>query len=261
MNRRLLGIVTLSFLTIFSTHCFVRLSPHADDILKLAKKLLPVNSHILEAGAADGYESATMAQSWPKGILYAFEPVLELFTTLQKNVAGLSNAHIFRLALSDRKGTATFHISELNENPGVPFYSGSLLEPKDHLTYVKQVSFPRKITVPTTTIDAWAQENNIKRIDFMWLDMQGHELTALKHANSILNTVKLIYIEVSFVKAYANQALYTEVKQWLEAQGFEVYGGDFDQSQAALGNKIAPGQQFQGNALFIRSSYRKFIGA
>ena len=74
----------------------------------------------------------------------------------------------------------------------------------------------------TITIDEWAEKHAIDHVDFLWLDMQGAELQALKAAPKILQTVKTILIEVTLTERYQDNPLYTEVKAWLEQQGFVV---------------------------------------
>ena len=192
--------------------------------------------------------------------IYAFEPVPQLYKLSLSATKGFKNIKIYPLALSDKNGTATFYVSEDISKPGVPSQSSSLLAPQEHLNHAKHVVFPKKITVNTATIDAWAENNNVDHIDLMWLDMQGHELSALKASTTILSTVKLIYTEVEFVKAYKGQALYKEMKEWLATQGFRVIALDFDKKQAAATN-IPVGAQFYGNALFINERYYPVAGS
>ena len=230
------------------------ISKHPSEVLKFVKSYLPQDPIILEAGAYNGEDTIEMSKFWPTARIYAFEPVPELYYELKKRTSTYSQIKTYSSALSDKQGLATFYISEYTSNPGVAGASGSLLAPKDHLKYATNVIFPKQIKVKTDTIDQWAKKNNINHIDFMWLDMQGHELTALKKALTILPKVKLIYTEVEFVKAYEGQPVYREVREWLEQQGFEVLAIDFDEIIAAQGEKIpvGHGENWFGNVIFIR---------
>ena len=162
------------------------------------------------------------------------------------------------MALSDKVGTAEFFISEFTWRPGLASGSGSLMTPHEHLKFDETIIFPKKITVDTTTIDIWAKQNNVTHIDFMWLDMQGHELTALKSAKTILSTVKLIFTEVEFVEAYKDQPLYKDLKDWLMAQGFIILATDFDEDYAER-KDIKPGESYMGNVLFINEKFYKAL--
>ena len=54
----------------------------------------------------------------------------------------------------------------------------------------------------------------------MWLDMEGHELYALQHASKILNTVQVIYTEISYADVRKNSCHYIDLRKFLESNGF-----------------------------------------
>ena len=123
--------------------------------------------------------------------------------------------------------------------------------------YDNNVAFNKTIVVPTVTLDSWAKDNNVKAVDFLWLDMQGFELPMLKQANNVLPTVGAIYIELAFVEAFKDQPMYWEVRSWLEGEGFVIYAQDFDDSHAAKGSQIKVGEPYFGNAIFINRNIIK----
>ncbi len=253
-------IVTISFVT-YANCTDKRIGTSSRQVTEFIKQYLPDNPVILEAGAYNGDDTAVFASVWPQGQVHAFEPVPSLYEKVKTKVAGLENVHVHPVALSDKVGTAAFFVSEHSSNPGAPWGSGSLLTPKPELNRRdRHITFPKKITVNTTTLDTWAKENRISAIDFMWLDMQGHELVALKHAKTILHTVKLIFIEVEFVGVYKDQPLYKDIKHWFATQGFKVLALDFSEQHAKQGKKIPVGQEYYGNALFINKAYARQLG-
>ncbi|MBK6479822.1 MAG: FkbM family methyltransferase [Saprospiraceae bacterium] len=93
--------------------------------------------------------------------------------------------------------------------------SSSLLEPKDHLIDHPDTSFKDKIQVQTITLDDWAFQNNISKVDLLWLDMQGFELNMLKASNKILATVKVIHTEVSTKKPTKELVCIVIIKNFL----------------------------------------------
>lgn len=192
---------------------------HPTEVLEIVKNYLPEDPVIVEAGAYDGNDSQAMALFWPEAQIHSFEPIPELYVTLKENVKKFSQIQTYCLAIGDYVGIGTMFVSE--NIPNIPSQSSSLLEPKDHLLY-SPVQFPRKIDVVVKTFDKWAQENSVDHIDFMWLDMQGYELNALKASPQMLSTVKAILTEVEFVEAYKGQYLFDDVKTWLESQGFTM---------------------------------------
>jgi FkbM family methyltransferase len=181
----------------------------------LIKEFLPEKPVIVEAGAHIGIDTNEMYRFWPGCTIYAFEPVPELYERLKKNTAGLKNVICYPLALSNMRGTAKMFVSS-----GSSDGSSSLLLPKEHLSEHPDVIFDAQVDVKTVTLDDWARENNIKRVDFLWLDLQGHELAVLQSATKVLETVSAIHTEVSIKEMYVGGHLYCELSEWLKQNGF-----------------------------------------
>lgn len=212
-------------------------------MLPLVHSLIPSATIIIEAGAFDGRDTLLIAKQFPQATIHAFEPVPDIFELLTKNTAHVPNIVRHAYALSYHNGTAQFYVSEKPSRPGAPFQAGSLLKPKERLTWSDAV-YKTTIDVPTLTLDTWATQNNITHIDFAWLDMQGVELNVLKASPHMLATLQLVYTEVEFIEAYEGQYQYPEVKSWIEAQGFTAIARDFTDQP----------DWFFGNVLFRRNS-------
>ncbi len=181
---------------------------------------LPKHPLIIEAGAHIGRDTLKMALLWPQAQIYAFEPVPSLFDQLKERIKGQPNVHCFPLALSDSTGMATLHVSS-----GASTAASSLLEPWEYRQKRPNVLFD-PLQVPTITLDQWAHEHNISHIDFLWLDMQGAELSVLKASHHIFPTVKALLIEASLSERFKSNPLYTQIIAWLESQGFKALGQD-----------------------------------
>jgi len=186
---------------------------------------LPKNPIILEAGACFGEDSVEMAKLWTNSKIYAFEPINETYKKLKQNTNSCKNIFCYNLALSDHNGITKMFVGG---------DSSSILKPKEHHKFYPEVTFDTTQKVETLTLDSWAEKNNVKKIDFLWLDMQGAELKVLKASKKILKTVKVIYTEVSLVEYYEGTPKYYELRTWLESKGFRVvreeipslYGGN-----------------------------------
>lgn len=72
-------------------------------------------------------------------------------------------------------------------------------------------------TVDTKKID---NVNEIKRIDYFKIDVQGMELEIIKNGLSKLSDCAIIHIEVSFLPLYKNQPTFGEVDVFMRSQGF-----------------------------------------
>jgi 2-O-methyltransferase len=176
---------------------------------------LPPDPVILEAGACDGTDTARFAQRWPDGVVHAFEPVPELYAEAKLRTAHLPGVRLYPLALSGRPGPAVMHVA----GPGLGSTRGSSsLLVNLQLDLVRD----RDIKVQAVTIADWAQAEGVDRIDFMWLDMEGMELSALKAAGPVFATVKAVCMEVTREERHAGTHLYGEVVAWMRDQGFRA---------------------------------------
>jgi 2-O-methyltransferase len=173
---------------------------------------LPAEPVILEAGACDGEDTARMGRQWPGAVIHAFEPVPALYEEAARRTVSLPGVRLRQLALAGTAGPVTMHV--LDPGPGRNRGTSSLLPSAARGT--------RDITVEAVTIAGWAQAEGIDRIDFMWLDMEGAELAALKAAGPVLDTVRAVSMEVSRDQGRPGVPLYPEVVSWMENQGFRV---------------------------------------
>lgn len=224
-----------------------RIKSDIHSVLRFITPYLPDNPVIIEAGAFHGYGTVIMAQNWPQAVIHAFEPVPDIFAKLEAKTRTRAQVQCYQLALSDTMGSAVFHLAEKPEKPGIPTQAGSLLRPKERLSWSPMV-YQQDIEVKTITLDEWANQHNKEHIDFLWLDLQGHELAALKGAIHLLQTVTVVYTEVHFIEAYDQQPLFEEVSEWLQNQGFSLVAQDFT-------DQIS---WFFGNAVFIRQNKNQF---
>ena len=90
------------------------------------------------------------------------------------------------------------------------------------------------------------KNNNLNKIDFLWLDVEGFEYYILNNSKNILNKINYIYTEVNFQEFRKNGKLYNDVKNLLLENNFtELYkweqGGEW--------------RSWQGNILFKNLNY------
>jgi FkbM family methyltransferase len=200
-----------------------------DDMFKYIRLLLPEAPLILESGGHYGEDTAKMAALWPHGTIYVFEPLITSYKKIGIKTRHLNNVRRYNYALSDYVGVVPFYLNPGNDG------ACSIGSP---VAFNEREFVKVPIQVPCTTINMWATEHAIDHIDFMWLDMEGHELTALKEGTLLIDTVKVIYTEVNFDKVRQTSCLYVDLRAFLEEHGFkEVWKERYIH---------------QGNALFIR---------
>jgi len=205
-----------------------------EEYVALIRPFLPANPVILEAGCHGGQDTVILGQSWPRGHVYAFEPVMKFvgFTKEELRKHGVRNASVWPFALSVTSGEQLFHYST---NIGA---ASSLLPSNDKMDHIcKYNDTPMKVNC--INLDEWAKKNKVDHIDFMWLDMEGIEYYVLNAAPNILKTVRVIITEINFCEFRQGTTQYKDLYNFLTAQGFKLY-------------KIWGSPIWQGTALFIR---------
>jgi FkbM family methyltransferase len=198
--------------------------------IDLIASLLPENPIVIEAGAQFGEDTDKMSVLWPKGKLYAFEPSPSSYQSLAQLSLSRHNIFAFQMAVSNEKGIMPFYLAG---------GASSLLTPQENFNQVYfHVDVDHPIFVDVIRLDEWLEEQQIPRVDFLWLDMEGNELNALKGLQKHLADVTLIYTEVNIQRFWNDCVCYEELKSWLISQGFEE-----------IWCEIVP--HWQGNALFV----------
>lgn len=101
--------------------------------------------------------------------------------------------------------------------------SSSILDLDKHLQYHPEVHFIKTIKLKSKTLDDIFVANNLnaENYDFINLDLQGVELSALKGFANHLNKVKYIYTEVNTGEVYKNCSKMNELDVYLGTYGFE----------------------------------------
>lgn len=207
-------------------------------LLTFLSDYLPANPVIIEAGAFNGIDTKKMAAFWPQGTIHAFEPVPEIFDALMRETEVYPNVKRYPFALSTTTGNALFYVAQHPKKPQAICQAGTLHKPKDRLL-ASPITYPHTITVKTLTLTDWAQAHAISQVDFIWLDMQGHELPVLQASSTFIKKASIIYLEVNFIAAYENQATAQEINAWMEDNGFTAIARDFaDNPNRFFGNII-----------------------
>jgi FkbM family methyltransferase len=199
---------------------------------------LPDDPVILEAGACDGSDTVRFAERWPRGTVHAFEPIPDAYQSVVAKTQRLSNVHTYEAALSGETGRDEIHLSEDVSGAPRPDAS-SLLKPEGLSESWPTIVFRRTITVDTTTLDDWSDEQSIARIDLMWLDLQGMESQVLQAAPRTLAMTRAIYLELWREPMYHDCPTYSEVVAWMRAVGFRL-----------VVDKV---HRVSGNALFVNT--------
>lgn len=144
------------------------------------------DSIALDVGANIGISSLMLGMRLGRGKIYAFEPSPKNYEFLTKNLKnnGLENCETFCMAIGETAGELKFHESI--------FGAGSHVVSDEHLAHDTTPT----ISVPVHSIDELAKKLNITKLDFIKIDVEGHECAVLDGAKKTLASLKpVVFME------------------------------------------------------------------
>jgi len=161
---------------------------------KVALPFLSPGAVVFDVGANMGTWTTEIRHAYKQPLkIYMFEPQ----PSCQRELAPLAadGCVLVSSAVGNEKGTVTFHFSI--EGAG----SASIYQRKESY-FADQVG---SIEVPILKLDDFAAENSISKIDYMKIDVEGHELAVLKGASDLISrgAVRAIAFEFGSANIYS----------------------------------------------------------
>jgi len=168
--------------------------------------------NIFDVGSLNGIESVYFAQYLPNSKVYSFEANPNSAKLVESNQKDYPNTKCINKAISNYIGTAEFFLT--NGNIG----ASSLLKPIGG----PAAGHYYTINVDVTTIEEFSKENNIDKVDVIWMDLQGNELNALKGMGDMLHDTMAICSEIGIKPYYEGHTLFKDIYDYLKQYGFEI---------------------------------------
>lgn len=212
--------------------------------IRLLEKYVKKGWICLDIGANIGFYTLTLSKLVGEdGKIYAIEPSQSNYKKLNDNIAinNLDNCITSNIALSSKSGEFLFSVSP-NQNSGW----GRL---------GKWKSAQSEVIVNVNTLDDFVIFNNISNIDFLKIDIEGHELEFLQGAKNTLKNgiVKRIMIEYC---GYVLEPQGINLKQYVDSiMGFDYIPVHFnlDKIEKAKNGHYKPRREIL-NLLFEKAS-------
>jgi FkbM family methyltransferase len=145
---------------------------------------------IFDVGANIGTFTTWMANTFPQGKIYCFEPQRLIFQMLCGNVAinNFDNCYIYNMAVGNTN--TRIEVQEPDYYKQEDFGIFSLVEDK---VYNKSGI---STVVDIITVDTFVELNNIPRVDYIKIDVEGMDIDVLRGAvNTLKKFSPCIFIE------------------------------------------------------------------
>jgi len=173
---------------------------------------------VVDIGCRWGFAEKFMAKNKLFQV-FGFDPDIEECQRLTQRYSEES-VTLVPMALAEFIGARTLFVTQ---EPAC----SSLLQPDPYLTAnYSALACARHVAsteVNTTTLDIWASQNNVSIIDYIKIDTQGTELEIIKGGVEVLKKVRSIEVEVEFNPIYFEQAVFSDVDDFLRSQGFVLW--------------------------------------
>lgn len=216
-----------------------------DNIKARRLKIITANKIdvVLDVGANTGqYAQQELRNSGYKGKIISFEPLSAAYKSLSEAVLADPLWECKNLALSDSEGETVINIA------GNSVSSSLLPMLVQHTKTLPDSGYTGTEQIKTVRLDTLRYEV-IQQTDcvYLKLDVQGYEMQVLKGAKATLEQVQVVEMELSLVPLYADQVLFRQMLDYMEALNFSLVSlepGFID---------VNTGYVLQADGIFVRN--------
>jgi len=150
-------------------------------------------------------------------LVHCFEPSPVAFSKLQaaiaKHRAG-EGVFCINAGLSDLEGTRALHINE--GSSGINSFYKRRLEGLG-------ISYNESETVQVTTVDAYCRKKGIAHIDFLKIDVEGHEFAVMQGAKEMLKNQAIDYMQFEYGGCWIDsRTLFLDVYDFAKSFGYII---------------------------------------
>lgn len=168
---------------------------------------------VFDVGAAHGDWSATMLEKVPKARIFMIEPQPSSQSAIRER--RLPNVVLCPYALGEEQGGATL-FAPRKASVVASFHKRSDSR-WSNIEYEEYV-------VPVRTLSDVASEHNLSFIDFVKMDIEGHELAALRGAASLFEDRRVGALSFEFGPGNVNsRTMFIDFFKFLTDYGFMIY--------------------------------------
>ena len=208
---------------------------------KILKSLVPeVQPVIFDVGANLGQSLTEFKTIWNDSEIHCFEPQKECWDILDEKQMMYADGKVFINKFAVGKSTENnknFYSHEVDNTKGTSGFNRINLESLDSIrlnelktsevaesdinSYKQTINHSRKVDVKRA--DDYIADINLKKINLLKIDTQGHEPEVLEGFGASLANVDVIITELMFYDYYEKSLNFSDIEKFLLPAGFQLY--------------------------------------
>ena len=198
---------------------------------------------VIDIGANEGQFAKKIIEYGYKNEIISFEPMKSAFIELEKNSKKLTQWKTVNLGFGKEN---SFEFLNISKNS----VSSSILQVLKTSTDVEpDTKFISKEKIELITLNQYLSNNEYKDKNiFVKIDTQGFEKNIILGAEKVKDKIKGFLVELSIVKLYSSTEPFSEMIDFLNKLGFELWS-----IERGFSNKKT-GQTLQVDAIFINKN-------
>jgi FkbM family methyltransferase len=183
------------------------------EVRQCASLLRRTPETVLDVGANVGDYSAAVLDRFPRTTVHAFEPSPDAAARLKGRFAGRKNVFVHEIAASDATGPVT-----LWSDRGGSGLASLTKRRLDHFG----IPFEHRTEVQSDRLDRIMERLGVDRIDWLKLDVEGHELSVLRGMGDRIKEVQLVQFEFGGCNI-DTRTYFQDFWYFLRGHGFAVH--------------------------------------
>lgn len=146
----------------------------------------------IDVGGNTGYYSNEILTLFPNAQIHIFEPNLDTFDLLQENMKENTGVSVNNIALGKKdKEIEIFTYQDQKTSGHTSMYSGVFEDMHKNTNFMK-------LNATQTTLDGYCEEKKISKIDFLKIDVEGHEYEVLQGSKNLIKNKSIKVIQFEF---------------------------------------------------------------
>ena len=161
-------------------------SNYEEEETKILFRCISPDDVIFDIGANIGWYSLLIASIYPKAQVFAFEPMPQTYNQLCKNIK-----------LNDLKNIETHKIGFFESEKEISFYFNPNLTVATSIKNILDDENIHTVKGHVVKLDSFTQQNEIKKLDFIKLDVEGAELFVIRGGlETLAQYTPIIFMEM-----------------------------------------------------------------